>query len=234
MATRRECGKVLFRLLVVRLWEQMAPKKLQYRPEIWHRLSLQQSYTFVASPMPVMSLRYTGQSDGGKLALNLALINKSMKHKKNKAEKAFVWVAGKKKGGITGCNSWVEEGLLLGCAGIIKMCRAKSVTNVLRSRYPQQGGSAQRQIGFGLIFLDGRGAGGQLHAACSARCNLRPLQKIAFIFASGWEVREPETSCAGALCRLTSGDFPRCRVVSSTTTGENRWNTPKIAPVALF
>jgi len=65
------------------------------------------------------------------------------------------------------------------------MCRAKSVTNVLRSRYPQQGGSAQRQIGFGLIFLDGRGAGGQLHAACSARCNLRPLQKNRIYFCIG-------------------------------------------------
>jgi hypothetical protein len=41
-----------------------------------------------------------------------------------------------------------------------------------------------------------------------------------YFFAWSWEVREPEISCAGALCRLTSGDFPLRRVVLSTTTGE--------------
>jgi hypothetical protein len=50
-----------------------------------------------------------------------------------------------------------------------------------------------------------------------------------------WEVREPEISCASTLYQLaSSGDFPLCRVVFSATTAENRLNTPKVAPLALF
>jgi hypothetical protein len=76
---------------------------------------------------------------------------------------------------------------------------------------------AQSQIGFGIVFLDGREW--PAHTACSARCNLRLLKKkVYFIFlAWSWDVREPEILCAGTLCRLASGEFPLCLV---TTRGK--------------
>jgi hypothetical protein len=40
--------------------------------------------------------------------------------------------------------------------------------------------SAQSQIGFGLVFLNGREW--PAHTACSARCNLRSLKKISLLF----------------------------------------------------
>ena len=63
-----------------------------------------------------------------------------------------------------------------------------------------------------------------------------PLANGLYIFAYTWEVREPEISYAGALClcRLASCDFPRCRVVFSTTAGELGESPKSNACGALF
>jgi hypothetical protein len=73
--------------------------------------------------------------------------------------------------------------------------------------------SAQSQICFRLVFLDGREWPAPL-TPCRvfSPLLLTSIEKNRFyLFAWSWdvpEVREPEILCAGALCRLTSGDFP--------------------------
>jgi len=79
------------------------------------------------------------------------------------------------------------------------------------------GAVRKAKLALGSFFL--MPASGQLYAACLAHCNFRPLKKNRFsFFAWSWEVREPEISCAGALCRLASGDFPFCLVAFGATT----------------
>jgi hypothetical protein len=50
---------------------------------------------------------------------------------------------------------------------------------------------------------------------------------MLLLLAWSWEVREPEISCVGALCRLTQSNLPLCRVGFFTISGGNWRKAPK-------